>query len=357
MSNTCSYGSSMSKQLLAKVAHYYYRDRLTMAEIGLRLGLSRHKVGRLLQEATETGVVHIEIRAPESTDADLEGRLEAAFGLKACFVVSVDEAQAGDAIKRQTCEVGASFLFDLLKEDDTIGVGWGSTTFELVSHLRQYALPDCKVVQITGGNKWVNAHFDCHEVTRRLADRLGVRPIVLHAPGIVDKKETRDLLVDESSIGAVFSEFHNIDIAIVGIGSLLPQRASALLDSGYISNAEAEALERAGAVADVFSYFVDDAGGVVPSNLNDRTLTIGIEDIRKIPTLLGVATGAHKAQAVRAVVRGGFVNTLIIDSGLAKALLALPTECGDDDRKADRSGETATSVQKTYAPTATTIRG
>jgi len=311
----------MSKQLLAKVAHYYYRDRFTMAEIGARLSMSRHKVGRMLQEAVETGVVKIDIRAPEDTDVELEGALEHALGLKACLVVSVDENLPRNSIKQRTCEVGADFLGDLIKENDTIGVGWGSTTFELVSRLEPQAVVGAKVVQITGGNTWVNATFDCHEVTRCLAGRLGVQPIVLHAPGIVDKKQTRDVLLRESSIAETIKYFREIDIGIVGIGSLVPERISALLDSGYISERERAALIDAGAVGDVFSYFVNDAGEIVPSDINDRIITIGIEEIHRIPTLIGVAAGATKARAVAAAARGRFVNSLIVDSTLARALL------------------------------------
>lgn len=328
----------MSKQLLAKVAHYYYRDGMTMAEIGQRLGMSRHKVGRMLQDAVESGVVTIEIRSSAETDVELERRLERALGLKACLVVAVDEDLPVDAAKRRTCEVGADFLLELINEDATIGVGWGSTTFELVSCLRSRTLPGAKVVQITGGNKWVDANFDCHEVTRRLAERLGVRPIVLHAPGIVDNKEARDVLLRESVIGEVFGHFRRIDVAIVGIGSLLPERSSALLDSGYVSDAEGEALKAAGAVADVFSYFVDDDGRLVRSDLNDRIITIGVEEIRRIPTLIGVAAGAHKARAVRAAVTSGFVNTLIIDATLAGRLLAL-VEGGAFPLRDDRAAE------------------
>lgn len=311
----------MSAQVLAKVAQFYYRERLTMAEIGQRLGMSRHKVGRLLQEASDSGVVRIDIQTPEDSDAERERQLEAALNLKSCLVVRIDERQPPEERKRRTCDVGANYVLALIKEDDTIGVGWGSTTFELISQLQRQKMPSARVVQITGGNKWVNASFDCHEVTRRLADQLGVQPIVLHAPGIVDKKETRDLLMQESSIAAVLNCFREIDIAIVGIGSLVPQRSSALLDSGYVSETECEALKAAGAVGDIFSYFVDDTGAVVASDINDRTITIGVDDIRSVPTLVGIAVGPHKARAVAAAVRGGFVNTLIVDSSLAEALL------------------------------------
>jgi len=81
-------------------------------------------------------------------------------------------------------------------------------------------------------------------------------------------------------------------------------------------------LRRAGAVGDVFSYFLDDDGHVVRTEIYDRLITIGLAQARQIRTTVGVATGAAKRRAVAAAVRGGFVNTLIVDSRLACALLA-----------------------------------
>jgi DNA-binding transcriptional regulator LsrR (DeoR family) len=178
------------------------------------------------------------------------------------------------------------------------------------------------VVQITGGNKRLSMQFDCHEVTRRLAQKLHVRPILLHAPGIVDDRRTRELLMRESALLDTFKYFDEIDLAIVGIGAIKPAVQSTLVDSGYVSATELKSLRRAGAVGDVFSYFLDDDGHVVRTEIYDRLITIGLAQARQIRTTVGVATGAAKRRAVAAAVRGGFVNTLIVDSRLACALLA-----------------------------------
>lgn len=311
---------------MVKVCHLYYREQLTMAQIGERLSISRHRVGRLLKEAVDAGVVRVEIRSPVNESVEMERALEQRLGLKASLVVPIDAALPADAVKRITCKAGAAFLRELLDENFTIGVGWGSTTFELVNQFEPIELPGATVVQITGGNKRLSVQFDCHEVTRRLAQKLHVDPVLLHAPGIVDKRETRTLLMRESAIVETFRHYDEIDIAIVGIGTIAGETQSTLIDSGYVSDGELASLQRAGAVGDVFSYFIDGNGEVVRTDLYERLITIGLPQIRKVPTTVGVATGSVKARAVAAAVRGGFVNTLIVDGALAQALLALPRE-------------------------------
>jgi len=293
-----------------------------MSEIGERLGISRHRVGRLLREAIETGVVKIEIQSASGTSAELEQALENAFGLKATVVVEVNSDLPSEDIKRTTCKAGAEFLRELIKAHHTIGVGWGTTTFELINQLEPLEMPGATVVQITGGNKRLSVQFDCHEVTRRLAQKLGVDPVLLHAPGVVDKKETRELLMVESSVSETFKHFDKLDVVIVGIGAIMPEVRSMLIGSGYVPAAELKSLKQSGAVGDVFSYFISDKGEIVQTEIYDRSITIGIRQIRKIPTTVGVATGAEKSRAVAAAIRGGFVNTLIVDSLLAQALLA-----------------------------------
>jgi DNA-binding transcriptional regulator LsrR (DeoR family) len=308
---------------MLKVCRYYYsKDPLTMSQIGDRLGISRHRVGRLLREAIETGVVKIEIRSPFSKSMETEQALENAFGLKASLVVEVNPDLPPCDIKLATCKAGAEFLRELIKAHHTIGVGWGTTTFQLINQLQPLQMRDATVVQITGGNKRLSVQFDCHEVTRCLAQKLGVEAVLLHAPGVVDKKETRELLMRESAIAETFRYFDKLDIVIVGIGAIVPAVNSMLIDSGYVSGAELKSLRRAGAVGDVFSYFVNDKGEIVQTEIYDRSITIGVSHIRKIPTTVGIATGAEKSRAVAAAIRGGFVNTLIVDSLLAQALLS-----------------------------------
>lgn len=313
----------MNAKLIAKACHLYYREHLTQADIGARLGLSRHKVGRLLREALERDVVRIEIRSPHSQTAELERRLEASLGLRSAVVVDAEISADEATIKRQVCEAGGSFLCQLVHERAGIGIGWGSTTSELVKRLPPHACKGARVVQITGGNKALSNQFDCHEVSRRLAEKLGVQPVLLHAPALVDHKVTRDVLLADTSIAETFRLFDQLDVAVVGVGSFLPVRSSTLLASGYVAPADLAELVDLGAVGDVFSYFIDDQGGLVPTPLHERMITIGVGQIRKIPWSIAVATGAVKARAVRAAVRGRFVNALVIDSALAEALLDL----------------------------------
>jgi DNA-binding transcriptional regulator LsrR (DeoR family) len=51
-------------------------------------------------------------------------------------------------------------------------------------------------------------------------------------------------------------------------------------------------------------------------------LAVDLDDLRRIPTVVGVAAGAEKTAAVHAALRGGFLGGLIIDACLAHSVLS-----------------------------------
>src|SRR5512146_2920229 len=81
-------------RLLVRVARMYYGMNLTQEQIGSRLGLSRFKVGRLLDRAGRESIVRIEVVHPVARLVDLEDALVARFGLRAAVVADV--AAGGD---------------------------------------------------------------------------------------------------------------------------------------------------------------------------------------------------------------------------------------------------------------------
>ena len=55
---------------------------------------------------------------------------------------------------------------------------------------------------------------------------------------------------------------------------------------------------------------------------HDRVIAIELDELRRIPTVIGVATGVEKTAGVLGALRGGIVDGLITDASLALALLS-----------------------------------
>ena len=56
--------------------------------------------------------------------------------------------------------------------------------------------------------------------------------------------------------------------------------------------------------------------------LSRRTLALPLEDLKRIPTVVGVAAGAEKADAIIGAVRGRIISSLVTDYETAAVILA-----------------------------------
>jgi len=80
----------LDNELLAvRAAELYYEENKTQEEIGSLLRITRWKVGRLLSEARESGIIKIEIVHPRARRLAMEHELNERFGFDASVVVRV----------------------------------------------------------------------------------------------------------------------------------------------------------------------------------------------------------------------------------------------------------------------------
>ena len=79
-------------RLMVRIAQMYYRMNLSQEQIGERLGLSRFRVGRLLDRALREEIVRIEVVHPDARLVELEEQLVQRFGLLAAVVADVPAA-------------------------------------------------------------------------------------------------------------------------------------------------------------------------------------------------------------------------------------------------------------------------
>jgi lsr operon transcriptional repressor len=76
-------------------------------------------------------------------------------------------------------------------------------------------------------------------------------------------------------------------------------------------------------VGDILGQFFDADGVVADVPLHDRRIGIELADLKNISKVIGVAGGAHKAEALLGALRGGFLDVLVTNEIAAVRLLEL----------------------------------
>jgi DNA-binding transcriptional regulator LsrR (DeoR family) len=127
--------------------------------------------------------------------------------------------------------------------------------------------------------------------------------------------------MNETQVQRVVEQFRNIDLAIVGVGTIDPEQAS-LLRAGYLTVSQLEELRDAGAVGDVCAIHFDMEGKLIDTPLTRRIVGIDAETLAAIPTKIGIAGGDPKVSAIIGAARAGFINTLVTDELTATSILS-----------------------------------
>lgn len=312
-------------RLLYRIACAYYESNLTQAEIADRFGVSRIKVSRLLTKAREEGVVRISVVPPPMNNAELEQELESAYGLDEAIVVNAD-APDYVGIVAAIGRAAAEYVLRVIEDGKTLGLTWGNSILAAVNSLPMRSLQNVRAVQLLGGLGELEAEIHGAELIRRTAERLGCKPRIMHAPGIVATPSVRDALVADPQVADTLELGRHADVALLGIGALGPH--SVLRGEGTVlTDADCRTLAELGIVGDIALRFFDSEGTPVDTPFTHRTIGINLEELGGIEKRVGVAGGKEKHAALAAALRGNHINVVVTDSGSAAALLrAVPGE-------------------------------
>jgi DNA-binding transcriptional regulator LsrR (DeoR family) len=302
--------------LLSKVSTLYHVRGHTQQEIADRLHISRPKVSRLLSEAEEQNIVRITVAPPTGLHLELEGELETSFGLTEAVVISVEPGSEA-AINRQIGNGASAYAERTLQPGETIGLGWGTTLDAMVQAMHPLATDGVRVVQTLGGVGPPEAGAYAAGLVRRLAELLGAAAVLLPAPGVVGTVSARNVLRGDPHVQVALQQYDHLDVVFTGIGC--PQASPLLRD--YLPPGAYSELASRGAVGHIALRFFDAEGSLVRTSLDDRTLSITAEQLRKTKRVVAVAGGPAKVNAIRAALRGKFVDVLITDQVTAQALM------------------------------------
>ena len=303
---------------LIKAARMYFLDGRSQDDVARALGTSRSNVSRMLSAARAQGIVEIRVHDQTARAVELEQALRDRFGLAH---VQVAAFRPGADVAAGAGELAARWLDDSLRDGLVLGLSWGTSLQAMVDAFAVDQPRSVEVVPLVGGLSTAESLVSAQELVRELAGRLGATYRYLHAPALLRSEAARDALLAEPAVSDVLERARAADIAMVGVGSVGFGSSKEMIEALGLSPAERRAFLGAGPVGDTCCRFFDAEGRTVGGVAHDRVLAIELDELRRIPTVIGVATGLEKVPGVLGALRGGIIDGLITDASLALALI------------------------------------
>ena len=321
--NRSRFSSPENLDLLANIAEDYYINGVNQDVIATRYRISRSYVSRLLRRARETGVVEIRVHREVRRNRDLEIAVEERFHIARCLVVDDGTGHPGGSL-RFAGQLAVGLLAELLTSDSTLGLAWGNGVRAAIAALSPGRIAAGRVVQMFGGLSAAPAEIMSGELVTEAARALNAQADRLHAPWIVESAELARSLLEQPDIATVLRHAAKADVALAGIGGRGRESSALLFNERYLTPAELEEVAAAGVVGDICGRLFDVNGRACDVSVMGRVIGLELDVIRRIPQVIGIATGRDKADSIRAALRGGLVRALVTDAEAARAVLHGP---------------------------------
>lgn len=308
---------------MLRAAQLYYHGDLTQDAIGKRLGVSRFKVGRLLDRALREKAVRIEIVHPAARLVALEDALAQRFGLTQAIVVDLPasgDSADDEGLARERVAAAAADHLASIQPHGVIGVSWGRTMLELAARLRTNWTQATQIVQLNGAISRSARPTRYQEVVERFGSTTGAAIQLMPAPAIVGTAELRRALEADPSVAEPLLAARRAPSAIFGMGVM--GRESVHFASGYLDARELRALEKAGAVGDVLGRFLTIDGDIALPDLDERTVGMPVDELRGKQLTVGLAAGPGRGPIALAALRASCMQTFVTDEATADWVLA-----------------------------------
>ena len=299
-----------------RIAWMYYVEGLTQNEIADRLGIGRGTVVRNINEAIKQREVKIWIEGDVSECFELEAQLKQVFGFKEAIVVP--EPLSPENLTKSIGVAAGMFVSDTLRDDMTVGVGWGATLYESLQTLAPRVLENVQVISLLGGIVQARK-FNPAEFAWQFARIMAADCYLFQAPAVVDSPETREALIERCGLRDIFRRAERLDLALLSVGAMAP--SSTAFRFNLISDEERVSLVKMGAVGDMLFNFYDRDGGLVDHPVNSRVMSLPIGQLRTVPTRVIASGGNDKVDCLLGAIKLIDCNVLITNEATARELL------------------------------------
>ncbi|MUK87627.1 sugar-binding transcriptional regulator [Ornithinibacillus sp. L9] len=308
------------RRLLLKVAKLYYFEGWTQTEIAKKVNKSRPIISKLLKQAKEKKIVEIYIKDGSVHTVQLERMIEKEYGLKEAIVVSTSNS-GPEMVIRKLGKAAADYITKKLDQIESVGISWGKSVHAVVEAIKFQEKKHIHLTPLIGGMGQEYVHYHSNHLTFQMAQKLNTTSAYLYAPAMVENEDLRNHIIHSKDVCDVLTKGKQVDLAIVGVGN--PNVGSTLTEMGYLSESDQQSLLESGAIGDINSNFYDQNGEAVIHSLNERTIGINLQDMKDIPEVIAIVSGAHKVQALHVALKREYVTTVVLDDSTAIALTNL----------------------------------
>lgn len=241
----------------------------------------------------------------------LEKSLEKELNIRKVIIVP-GNSDEDELILKDIGKATSNYIVDKLEKNSIIGITGGTTMAQVAEEMPVYKKKSDLLVLPARGGLGENVETQANNIAAKLAQKLCGNYKLLHVPDNLSE-EAMEALLSVKEIKEVVDIMRNINMLVFGIG-----RADIMASRRHFSDDVVKHLCENRAVAESFGHYFNTKGKII---WETNTIGISLSDFKNIKTIIGVASGENKAEAIISICRLKEDMTLITDEGAAKKIL------------------------------------
>lgn len=313
---------SSKKQLMVDVSKMYYNHGMSQKEIAAELGISRGYVCQLMDQARKDGIVEIRVNDLYDADTDLERHVKELLGLDKVKIVETKHSKNRSFLTSEVIKEACCYIETIIKSNMIVAYTWGSTIYEISTNMRRHHdIRNVTSIQLCGGTTNLEKKIYTAEISSNIAAAYNGTPLFIPLPVLVQNADIKRAVYSDNIMSKTLNISKEADVALFTVGSFGEENI--LYRGGYIDSDSIRRLMKKDAVGDICAHFIDQYGEVCDQELDDRTISIDLNDFARIKQKVCIAMGPNKVKTLLGVLRKKYVNALITDEETMQSVLKL----------------------------------
>ena len=298
-------------------AKLYYSGQ-SQSEVAEVLHVSRPNVSKLLTHARERGFVRITVEDPREKDKELINYLKTAFHLAEVRLVAPVSSKASE-LRKILGQAGAALLRELIRDGDIVGIAWSRTMGQVAAAMGETEFKDVKVVSLCGNTGDSSIDFSISQGFGILRKSLNAEVYLIEHPCFFASVAAKQSVTGLDEVRRTTEMAIKSHIVVYTVGT---KTSITHVMADAVSDEEQKRHLIELTAGDICSHFVDANARVCLPDLNARTLSISLPDLRHKEQKVLVAGGTDKLEAIYAALSNGYANRLVTDVVTARKLYA-----------------------------------
>jgi len=308
-------------RIIARVSELFYIHNISQYEIANKFNFSKAKVCRMIKEAKKRKIIEFQIKNIDKRAIDLEQQVEKFYNLREVIIfynsdiITYDE----EIIFQEIGKLGFDYIKRVINDNLNFALTWGKTLRYVIKTLRFEKKYKINVFSTIGSVSLTDTENQAANITQMFCEKVGGKCYPIYLPLFVKTPELKETLMHSNEISKIIGDSSKIDYYFTSLGAI--SKISRMYTLGGFDLKFLNTLIEKEIIGEVGLNFYDINGNFINAGMEDRTIKLSVEQIKKIKNKIVIAFGPEKIDAIKGFLKTGIADVLITDSKTAEKII------------------------------------